>query len=307
MIKKIFSVKANDADVLNKSSSGGAFSLLCSGADVIFGAAWDKGFKSVSLSEADVAEPFRGSKYLRADIRGSFENAKKRLEEGKTVLFSASPCQIAALKKHIPESLSGNLVTVDFICHGVPKSEVWEKYLAAREKEFGAEAVGISFRNKDEGWRKYALKIDFANGKTYRKRAAEDPYLRGYVANLFLSDGCERCPFKNDGYESDITLGDFWGAESEEGVSLAVCHTEKGVALVKRIENAEVSEVGQDEALKKNPSYFAPSKPNVLRSRFLSEIGKKDVERVLKKYTSPSKFSRIRLKLLKIAEGKKWK
>ena len=315
MLKETFAARANDPEILKRSSSGGVFSLLSEeiigNGGSVFGAKWNADFRGVTLEEA-VSETeiaaFCGSKYLRADISGSFDTAQKRLEEGKTVLFSATPCQISALKKKIPENLQKNLYTVDFICHGTPKNEIWKEYLSEREKEASSSAVNVSFRNKDEGWRKYALDIKFENGTTYRRRAAEDPYLQGYISNLFLNDGCYNCPFKGN-YKSDITIGDFWGAEKhcdidpETGISVVVCNTEKGFALFEKV-NAEKQSVDFDSAFLSNPSYHTPSVKSVLSSDFFKTVKKRGAGHALEKYAFPKLPVRIKRKILMIFRRK---
>ena len=309
MSKKAFAVKAKDPDILKRSSSGGAFSLfaeeIIKDGGSVFGAKWEDCFTSVVLSEEvtdSEVSALCGSKYLRADISDSFDTAQKRLEDGKKVLFSATPCQIAALKKKIPENLQENFYTVDFICHGTPKNEIWREYLFAREKDAESMAQSVSFRNKDEGWRKYAINIEFENGKIYRRRAAEDPYLRGYVSNLFLNDGCYNCPFKGN-YKSDITIGDFWGAEKhcgmdpEMGISVVVCNTEKGLSLLEKVD-AEKPSVDFDSAFLSNPSYHTPSVKSVLGSDFLKTAKKRGADAALEKYAFPKLPVRIKRKIL---------
>ena len=315
MLKETFAARANDPEILKRSSSGGVFSLLSEeiigNGGSVFGAKWNADFRGVTLEEA-VSETeiaaFCGSKYLRADISDSFNVAEKRLEEGKKVLFSAAPCQIAALRKKIPENLQKNLFTVDFICHGTPKNGIWKEYLSEREKEAGAPAFGVSFRNKDEGWRQYALYIEFQNGEIYRRCAAEEPYLRGYVSNLFLNDGCYNCPFKGN-YKSDITIGDFWGAEKhcdidpEKGISAVVCNTEKGLALFEKTD-AEKQSADFDSAFSANPSYYTSSAKSEFSTAFLKTVKKRGIDYALGKYAFPNLPIRIKRKILMIFRRK---
>lgn len=63
--------------------------------------------------------PFRGSKYVQSKIGDSFKQVEYFLKQGRMVLFSGVPCQIAALKLYLQKEYD-NLLTVDVICHGVP-------------------------------------------------------------------------------------------------------------------------------------------------------------------------------------------
>ena len=71
---------------------------------------------------------FRGSKYVQSRIGDSFRQTECFLKTGRKVLFSGTPCQIAGLKLFLKKEYD-NLLTVDFICHGVPSPGVWRKYL----------------------------------------------------------------------------------------------------------------------------------------------------------------------------------
>lgn len=48
---------------------------------------------------------------------------QKDLKEGKEVLFTGTPCEVAGLKKYLRKEYD-NLYTLDLICHGVPSSEL---------------------------------------------------------------------------------------------------------------------------------------------------------------------------------------
>ena len=97
---------------------------------VVFGAKFDEDW-SVFHDYTDTKEglaAFRGSKYVQSRIGDSFKKAEYFLKAGRKVLFSGTPCQIAGLKRFLRKEYD-NLLTVDFICHGVPSPGVWRKYL----------------------------------------------------------------------------------------------------------------------------------------------------------------------------------
>ena len=50
-----------------------------------------------------------------------YKKAAQFLKDGKKVLFSGTPCQIAALENYIKsEALKKNLLTVEVVCEGFP-------------------------------------------------------------------------------------------------------------------------------------------------------------------------------------------
>ena len=142
---------------------------------IVFGAEFDEDF-SVKFGWTDSVEGlerFRGSKYLQARTENSFSECKKFLEDGRKVLFSGTPCQVAGLKAFLKKDYE-NLYTVDFICHGVPSAELWQKYVKYREKKSASRTVKTAFRRKNDGWKLYSLSFAYANESEYRQTLDKD-------------------------------------------------------------------------------------------------------------------------------------
>ena len=85
------------------SSSGGfvpvvARWVLRKGGSV-YGAAWDEDWNVHHIEIANETELYKikGSKYLQGSVERSYQLVKRKLEEGKWVLFTGLPCQVAGL------------------------------------------------------------------------------------------------------------------------------------------------------------------------------------------------------------------
>ena len=126
---EVFAAALKDQDVLRESSSGGVFSALANAVldrgGVVFGAAWteDLALKHIAVENKADLQKLRGSKYAQSSTGTTFRDVKKILAEGRTVLYSGTPCQIAGLKAYLgtdPE----NLLTADLVCHGVPSQRM---------------------------------------------------------------------------------------------------------------------------------------------------------------------------------------
>lgn len=256
----VYAVKHKDDKIRISSSSGGAFTALAESVidedGVVFGARFDEDW-SVFHDYTDTKEglaAFRGSKYVQSRIGDSFKKAEYFLKAGRKVLFSGTPCQIAGLKRFLRKEYD-NLLTVDFICHGVPSPGVWREYLkeeTARQcggkntvlshpniKERDARIESISFRDKRLGWKKYsfALTLSVPNGHGAKNTVLlseplnKNIFLRGFLTDLYLRPSCHACPAKSFKSGSDITIGDFWGVQyvmpeidDDKGVSVAFVH-----------------------------------------------------------------------------------
>lgn len=253
-----------------ESSSGGIFTLISElviqSDGVVFGAEFDENY-NVRHSYVDNMEDlhkFRGSKYVQSTIGGSYYDAKQFLEQGRQVLFSGTPCQIAGLKRYLQKDYD-NLICQDMVCHGVPSTYVWEHY-----KNFianGKNIVGIKFRDKSTGWKTYSLQIDFDDGSSYKDIGNENSYIKGFVKDFYLRPSCYECKYKTLHRESDITLADFWGIEANvpelddnKGTSLIFVNSDKGRECFEKIkENIIFKVVDIDRTVICNPSAIRAS------------------------------------------------
>lgn len=282
------------------SSSGGVFSFLAeqilSKGGVVFGAAFSKDFHSVhhiAVESYEELSKIRGSKYLQSRIGDAYSEAKGYLEQGREVLFSGTPCQIAGLKAYLGKEYDG-LYTQDIICHGVPSPMVWDKYLTAREMGTGSRAQEVSFRNKTNSWKRYCVEIKYTDGTAYRETFTDDLYMKGFLSNLFLRPSCYNCAFKGIDRVADITLADFWGIQyvlpqmdDDKGTSLIVTHSPKGEKLLDGLHGSVYSrQIVLESAIRYNTSAISSPMCPPKRDRFLSEIQQQDPCYILKKHTS---------------------
>ena len=240
---KVYAAKNVDETVRLKSSSGGVFSVFAesviANGGVVFGAKFDKDW-SVVHTWTDSIEglaAFRGSKYVQSRIGNTYREAETFLKQGRVVLFSGTPCQIAGLKRYLRKDYV-NLQTVDVVCHGVPSPLVWQEYLKemCAKRTIGKNSVSVSlnglsgiadiaFRDKTNGWKKYGFKIGYVASKatenTVSKSAIdyniepfnENVFMRGFLKNLYLRPSCYACAAKSGKSGSDLTIADFWGVD----------------------------------------------------------------------------------------------
>lgn len=92
----------NDVDIMRSASGGAADSAaktILQMGGVVYGAAYDEQLAVSHIEVTDEAEreKLQSSKYVQSDPKDSYTKVKQRLSEGKTVLFTGTPCQIAGL------------------------------------------------------------------------------------------------------------------------------------------------------------------------------------------------------------------
>ncbi len=288
----------NDEMVLMQSASGGIFTALSryilKHKGVVFGARMDLDTYDVSHSmaklEDDLAE-LRGSKYQQSSIQKTYNEVVEKLMEGIPVLFSGTPCQIAALHRYLTVKKINQelLLCVEVLCHGVTSAKVVRSYVRSKEKQRHRKIRELYFRTKDRPW--YygsSMKLVYRNGREEVRDNLIDPFYIAYVNSLILRPSCYACPFaKKEGRMADFTIGDFWGAEEyiqdkkqlRKGVGLVLTNTEKGESVWHELIDAQIvqaAELDFEKARKRNGALVKPVKKNPNRERFFSRLDKKD-------------------------------
>lgn len=289
--KTSFACSAKDKNFARQSSSGGVFAILANmyvkEQAVIYGAAFDDNLNvcHIRADKKDELKSLYTSKYVQSDMGNTFRQVKGDLDNGKKVLFAGTPCQVAGLKSYLQKDYL-NLLSVDFICHGVPSPLVWQRYIIAMEKKLNNKITEISFRDKKDGWKNYYFKLSTANGDVFYEKHGENIYMKGFLKDLYLRPSCYDCKFKTLHRASDITLADFWGIEKiipeinvEKGVSLCWASSEKGKqVLADVLKRTDYYEVKLREAIKHNSSAIKSVEMHKNRDKFFEEVNNSDAD-----------------------------
>ena len=308
---KSYAVINNERDERVNSSSGGVFTLLAkeiiSRGGVVFGAAFDENmavYHRFIEKEEDIAL-LRGSKYTQSRIGDSYKKAEEFLKEGRLVLFTGTPCQIAGLKSYLSRDYE-NLFCQDIICHGVPSPSVWEAYVEYRERKSGEKPQSISFRNKKYGWKTFSMRFQYENAKDYTEMMSVDLYMRLFSANLSLRESCYNCSFKSVERDSDISLADFWGIENvapevhdDMGTSLVIVQSEKGKEIFEKIkEKTTCKEVDTQKAVSFNSAMTESVPRPEKRDEFFNHFIKNGINKDTEKFVPLDLLRKFKRKLL---------
>ncbi|OPZ87658.1 MAG: NADH dehydrogenase subunit I [Firmicutes bacterium ADurb.Bin419] len=304
-----------DENIRLNSSSGGIFTAISLNifkqSGVVYGAALSdmNEVKHIRVDKPDTLRKLRGSKYVQSRIDdGIYTAVKTDLSSGKPVLYSGTPCQIGALRGYLKKDYD-NLFTVSFICHGVPSPLVWEKYIDYQEIKHKSALNQVSFRNKDEGWTTFSMKLSFVNGDVYRKNLKEDLYLKAFLKNTCLRPSCHSCQYKGIEHQKiiDIILADWWGADQsvfadiDMGISAILINNTKGHFLWNNCCSAlEYKEMDFNRIIASNTAYSMSTTPSKYRSRFLDEIRYLQFEKTVQKYTKTPLKQRIKQSLIPV-------
>jgi len=294
---KAYACYNKNEEIRMKSSSGGLFTLFAEQVidhgGVVFGAGFDKEF-SVLHSYVETKEElrkFRGAKYVQSKTSDTYKKAEEFLLQGRQVLFSGTPCQIGGLKSFLQKDYD-NLICIDIFCHGVPSPKVWKKYVSYREKRADAPVRNITFRRKNNGWKRYSIAFSFNNNMEYENAFDKDLYMQAFLHNICLRPSCYACNFKTLCRQSDITLADFWGIENmfpemddDKGASLVLINSRKGELMFGKILNQMIlKEVDINKAVSYNLAAINSVKQSPQRNNFFSKLEQLPFDKLVKKY-----------------------
>ncbi len=302
----VYAARHRSIDVVKSSASGGVFtalsdSVLAEGGAVV-GARYNE-HMTVAHTVANTPEErdaLRGSKYTYSLCdRQIFVQVRQLLDEGQTVLFSGTPCQVAALHVFLGKAYE-RLLTVDILCHGIAAPVLYRDYVAALEQK--GDVAYIDFRYTPDGnWHDPKTCVTYQNG-AHRNGEAENAYFRMFVRNYCLRESCYQCHYASFDRVSDITLGDFWGIENSRpeldaphGVSVVTVNTPKGAARFEQIRGDLHAEPCDPSAC--SHDQLNGLKPGGRNAAFVEDYRQHGYDYVRRKYVTTPLSIRLREKL----------
>lgn len=307
-----YAAKNQDESVRLSSSSGGVFTALAeqviAQGGVVFGARFDESWNVVHdyVETVEGLSAFSGAKYVQSRIGLCFLQAETFLRQGRQVLFSGLPCQIAGLKKFLRKDYD-NLITVDLFCHGVPSPMVWKRFLEEEVATPHTQLKSISFRDKTSGWKNYSfsyLQEDADGVHLHRMLSAKNLFMRGFLTDLYLRPSCYHCPVKQCKSGSDLTIGDYWGIQQahprlddDKGVSAVLVNTDKGAAILQAVQQVSLYESTFEKVVKCNPALIKSAQEPTKRSLFFELLNQRKISEVVLQLTHLSVWTKIRRKV----------
>lgn len=287
-----------DEKIRLMSSSGGVFSLLAEqildAKGVVFGASFDEAFhvKHIGVLDKNDLKQLRGSKYIQSHTGDTFKKTKYLLDNGRIVLYSGTPCQIAGLYKILGKDYK-NLLTCDVICHGVYSIRVYRDILNYYETKYKSKIADVKFRDKNTGWKNSSVKITFESGTIISEVKNISLLAYGFAAGFTNNKTCSLCKHAVIPRRADLTLGDY-GAEDyvnyskkdiRNGISVMMINSDKGKGYFDLIKNNMYYEQKSIESLLRVQKNIA--QPNTLhpqRDEFFGDYKNKTFDQIKKNY-----------------------
>ncbi|MCQ2091295.1 MAG: Coenzyme F420 hydrogenase/dehydrogenase, beta subunit C-terminal domain [Fibrobacter sp.] len=295
---KTIAAFAKNEEVRLASSSGGIFTVLAElildEGGVVVGVAQlsPTHFGHVVVDNKIDLVKLRGSKYVQADAGLIYKQVRILLRDGRKVLFSGTPCQVAALYAVLGKNHFENLITVDIVCHGTPSVKVWQKYVEEIQSTEKSNVVQSYFRDKQLGWRKFSLKNVFSSREIRSNDLDHDRYMQIFLHNCALNKSCANCHYGKLPRIADITLGDYWNIadvhpdmDDDKGTSVVLLNTKRGENLFAQVSDQVVQcDSSLECAVAGNPCIVRSSKEHFRRYEFSADLDKLSMEELVKKY-----------------------
>lgn len=293
-----------DNDIWQKSASGGAFTAICetywNDGDAIFGARFDDGqVVHDHAREINDINIFRKSKYVQSDMKDTYQELKKLLDNNHNVIFSGTPCQVAGIKNYLGKDYD-NLLCIDLVCHGVGSPGVFKKHLDYIESKYDSKVKSFAFRHKKVKMGRmmeYIVALELMDGRIVEDE--KDLYNMAFIQALILRPSCGECKFANRNRLGDLTIADFKKkhellpeAKGLDNFSTIIINSEKGKKVSELLpESMEIYSVDINDIINTNPPLRQASKMNKNRDDLFQDLLKgESVDLVLKRYISYPKL-----------------
>ena len=310
LINKTIALVHDNKDVLQKSTSGGAFTAL---SDVILnkngaivGAYMDENFSiyHILTFEASVRDKMRGSKYVQSNIKLTYQEIKKQLEAGTYVLFVGAPCQAHALRQFLKKDYD-TLYVVDLLCHGVPSNKMFKEHISYISFLEKYKIIDYRFRTKRFNRRNSIQEYKLENSNKFVTSIDAQEYAAFFRQSLSLRPSCRYCRYRCSHRFGDVTIGDYWGQteplkNGKKGVSLVCINTQKGQKLIDSIENVDYINLNTETIIKRPE--FTPPRPKDQNyiDKFWSDYREFGYSKIVTKYYHVSFSNRLRFQIKKI-------
>lgn len=309
-----------DKKKIKNSASGGVFMAMAewilSKGGCVFGCVWDSDMNAVYVCAETMAQvyPMQGSKYVQSNVGNSYNEVKKKLQDDRWVLFTGTPCQVAALKGFLGNKEYDKLVTLDLVCHGVPNNRFFHQYLSIIEKQFNGKVTDFHFRHKRPDWLRGCIWIKIKKGKLYITKELfhiESPYYWYFTPkNQSCRQSCAVCKYATSTRVGDMTMGDFWGYQKADikidynnGLSCLLVNNEKMLPFLDEL-NMTLQEVSIEHIINGNAQLRQPYckdekweyvMEKSARGEFdmLMEEYKTENEKIIKRSIKRSKLKRL--------------
>ena len=219
----------------------------------VYGVSWNDLFqaKHICIESMNDYYKINRSKYVQSELP-KFKEIKDKLESGKLVMFTGTPCQIRSLQIYLNFKNYYNLLLVDLLCSSTFNPQKYKKIIldTLEKNNWKIEDVSeITHRWKEEN--KPYPNINIINNNKNHIQVFKNGYEFGKSKSINCSEICKNCPCGNSQqlknvYYSDITIGDAWKYFRNNNCrwSIVLINTKRGMFYFQNIlKNLYIEEI----------------------------------------------------------------
>ena len=305
---------SKDSTIYGKSTSGGIFGQL---ATALINEGWyiagavldctELKVQHMLISDSVELNKLQGSKYIQSDAVGIYKKVEKLLNSGEKVLFSGTPCQIAALYSILNNKYENQLLTMEIICHGVGSPLLFKRNIEQQYQRNSA-IESILFRIKEKYEKTgFNLKIQYQNGKDIMLPAHKDLYYYAYLQAMSYRESCYSCEYATSRRSADITIGDcnsykdYKMPDSEKVLSIILINSSFGKEIfIKNKGLFELFPANIDKEISLNAQLSHPVERPDERDKILKNVRDADISQLKKTYLKPNKKTVISYRIKRI-------
>ena len=280
-----FVATATERNEMLTSTSGGVASVLSRyiirNGGVVYGCTSEEArhIRHIRIDKEEDVQLLKGSKYVQSDMCGVMRHIMEDLKTGRQILFIGTPCQVAGIKS-LTNGKYDNLITVDFVCHGVPSQQLFNDIVGYEYPQLTETNPKADFRFRDEtNHSKYGVKLSTTEGKEVfcEKYPKESRYIAGFLGGMYYRESCYQCHYARGERVSDLSLGDYWDRENQyvdmenEGLSMILVNSKKGDILLKAIEpSLSIKSISKELLQARNAQLRYPMSQHPDTNRFIN-------------------------------------
>ena len=277
----------------------------------MFGTAYNSSMIPVVRKAESVTEilEFNGSKYVQSNLTQALPEIKKELEMGRQVLFSGTPCQVAAVKTLCKEFVGKTLLTMDVVCYGVPSPGLFRAFLDTIERRTSAKVIDYRFRDKHKNGWSHTTIIRMLDEKGKILQFEEEDYSKIPYYRMFGSRNCFRrecynCYYNTTERIADFTTGNFWGIETmtnefdtRNGVSMVLLNTDFAGNIFEKISDRfQIVDMTLDQAVRANDALVHTCKYPKERDAIYTCYARQGFDTMFQKYYVDTPVQKIKRK-----------
>lgn len=210
-------------------------------------------------------------KSVHSDTRRTFKEAKEKLDNGRAVLYSGTPCQIAGLYSFLGKDYD-NLYTVEFACSGHSSVKAYQSFIKeyTNNKELGEVDL-----NKNG---QIATMVRFKDGTEKKSPVTDSRWYEG-ENGIIKGARCYTCQYTGALRVADITIGQAMNLDKDPSkkATTVLVNTRKGRALLDEAGDKLFSK----DILIEDAKLPEPGKKSPDRSFFFSHLDSKGYHKAL--------------------------